>query len=141
MPVFTVTMLQAITLGIGLTIGYFFNKASLKLWRVFVGLLVGFVVSWFVGVVLWAFVFMSNDPNAAIVAGMPKLFLFAIVGGGMGAYFGRRKAKIQTPNSANEPTTDPVRGRLRRIMLPRTKATLLSKGIEVCGMRMQSTSE
>lgn len=100
MSAFTVTMLQAITIGIGLAIGYFFNKASLKLWRVFVGFLVGFVVSWLAGVILWAFVFMSNDPNAAIVAGMPKSFLFAIVGGGMGVYFGRRKAKLQTPNPA-----------------------------------------
>jgi len=78
----------------------FFNKSSLKLWRVFVGFLVGFVVSWVAGVILWAFVFMSSNPNAAIVAGMPKSFLFAIVGGCMGVYFGRRKAKLQTPNPA-----------------------------------------
>lgn len=97
MSAFTVTMLQAITIGIGLAIGYLFNKASLKLWRVFAGFLVGFVVSWLAGVILWAFVFMSTDPNAAIVAGMPKSFLFAIVGGGMGVYFGRRKARLQTP--------------------------------------------
>jgi len=61
MSAFTVTMLQAITIGIGLAIGYFFNKSSLKLWRVFVGFLVGFVVSWVAGVILWAFVFMSRS--------------------------------------------------------------------------------
>ena len=104
MSAFTVTMLQAITIGIGLVIGYLFNKASLKLWRIFVGFLVGFAISWLAGVILWAFVFMSSNPNAAIVAGMPKSFLFAMVGAGMGVYFGRRKAKLQeaktTPNPA-----------------------------------------
>jgi len=33
MSAFTVTMLYAITLGIGFGIAYFFNKANLKLWR------------------------------------------------------------------------------------------------------------
>jgi hypothetical protein len=100
MSAFTVTMLQATTIGIGLAIGYLFNKSSLKLWRVFVGFLFGFAVSWLAGVILWAFVFMSNNPHAAIVAGMPKSLLFAIVGGAMGVYFGRRKAKLQAPNPA-----------------------------------------
>jgi len=107
MSAFTVTMLQAITIGIGLALSYFFNKASLKLWRVFVGFLCGFTVSWLAGVIIWAFVFMSSDPYAAIVTGMPKSFLFAIFGGGMGAYFGRRNAKLQTPNPAVN--TDAVR--------------------------------
>ena len=98
MSAFTVTMLQAITLGIGFGIGYFFNKATLKLWRIFVGFLVGFALSWFVGVIIWAFMFMSINPNAAIVVGMQKSFLFAVVGGGMGVYFGRRKAKQHDPN-------------------------------------------
>jgi hypothetical protein len=97
---FTVTMLQAITIGISLAIGYFFNKTSLKIWRVLVGFLVGFVVSWVAGVILWALVFMSSDPYTAIVVGMPKSFWFAIFGGCMGVYFGRRKAKLQTPNPA-----------------------------------------
>ena len=44
---------------------------------------------------------MSNNPNAAIVAGVPKSFLFAIVGGGMGVYFGRRKAKLQEKSTVN----------------------------------------
>jgi hypothetical protein len=91
-------MLQAITTAIGLAIGYFFNKASIKLWRLLIGFLIGFVVGWVAGVIIWAFVFMSNDPHAAIVAGMTKSFLFAIVGSSMGVYFGRRKAKLQTPN-------------------------------------------
>jgi hypothetical protein len=94
MSAFTVTMLQAITLVIGFAIGYFFNKSNLKLWRVFFGFLIGFAVSWIPGVILWAFLFMSKEPNAAIVAGMPKSLLFAIVGSGIGVYFGRRKAKI-----------------------------------------------
>ncbi len=96
---FTVTMLQAITFGIGWAIGYFFNKDNLKLWRVFAGFLIGFVISWFVGVIIWAFIFISKDPTGAILYGMAKSFLFAIVGGGMGVYFGRRKAKLQTPHS------------------------------------------
>ena len=102
MSAFMVTMLQAITIGIGLAIGYFFNKASLKLWRVFVGFLVGFAVSWFAAVMLWALtaVLMSSDIPNAVMAGITKSFLFAIVGGGMGVYFGRRKAKLQTPNPA-----------------------------------------
>jgi hypothetical protein len=100
MSAFTVTILQAITIGISLALSYFFNKASLKLWRVYVGFLFGFTVSWLAGVIIWSLVFMSSDPYAAIVAGMPKSFLFAVVGGGMGAYFGRRNAKLQIPNPA-----------------------------------------
>lgn len=107
MSAFTVSILQAITMGIGLAIGYFFNKASLKLWRVFVGLLVGFAVSWFSGAILLAFVLMPNDPNSVILTGMPKSFMFAILGGGMGVYFGRRNAKLQKPNPADN--TDATR--------------------------------
>ena len=107
MSAFTFTMLQAITIGIGLAVSYFFNKASLKLWRVIVGFLFGFTVSWLVGVIIWALVFMSSDPYAAIVVGMPKSFLFAVVGAGMGAYFGRRNANLQLHNPTVN--TDAVR--------------------------------
>ena len=102
MSAFTITMLQAITIGIGLAIGYFFNKASMKLWRVFVGFLVGFAVSWFAGAMLWALTaaFMSSDIPNAVMTGITKSFLFAVVGSGMGVYIGRRKAKLQTPNPA-----------------------------------------
>lgn len=106
MSAFTVTMLQAITIGIGFAIGYYFlNKASLKLWRVFVGFLVGFAVSWFAGVMLWALTaaLMSSDIPNAVMAGITKSFLFAIVGGGMGVYFGGRKAKLQ-----DKPTLNPA---------------------------------
>ena len=94
MLAFKITMLEAITLGIGSGIGYVFNKTGLKLWRMFVGFLVAFVVGWIAGVFTWAFVFMSNDPKA-VIDGMPKSFLFAIVGAGIGVYFGRRKVKAQ----------------------------------------------
>lgn len=48
------------------------------------------------------FVFVSSSPSDAILAGLLKSWLFAMVGTGMGIYFGRRKAKLQeaktTPN-------------------------------------------
>lgn len=90
-------VLQALTCGLGFGIGYLFNKASLKLWRLFIGFFVGFVVSWLAGIIFWGSVFMPNDKTAAIVNGMPKSFLFAIVGAGTGVYFGRRKAKTSVP--------------------------------------------
>lgn len=96
MSVFKLTMLQAITIMAGLAIGYFFNKTSLKFWRVLVGFLLGFTFSWIAGTILWAFLFMSNNPHAAIVDGMPKSFLFAIFSSGLGVYFGRRKAKFSS---------------------------------------------
>lgn len=92
MSAFTATMLQAITIAIGIVIGFLFNKSSPKWWKVILGFLVGFAVSWFLGVMIWAYIFMSSDPTSAIVAGMPKSFLFAVVGGGLGVYLGRRKA-------------------------------------------------
>jgi len=93
MSAFTVTMLYVLTVGIGFGIGYFFNKTNLKLWRVLVGFLVGFAVSWGAGVIIWALLFMSNELTAAIITGMAKSFLVALAGAGLGVYCGRRKAK------------------------------------------------
>ncbi len=98
MSAFTITMLYAITIGIGFGIGYFFNKDNLKLWRICVGFLVGFIVSWLGGVIIWVLVFMSNDIPTAMITGMAKSFLVALVGAGMGVYYGRRQAKRQDPN-------------------------------------------
>ncbi len=98
MSAFTVTMLYVITLGIGFGIGYFFSKDNLKWWRMFVGFLVGFIVSWWGGGIIWAFMFMSNDIVTATMTVLTKSFLFALVGAGMGVYYGRRKAKRQDPN-------------------------------------------
>lgn len=109
MSAFTVTMLQAITIGIGLVIGYFLNKANLKLWRIFIGFLVGFAISWLAGVIIWAFIFMSSNPYSAIVTGMARSVLFAMAGAGMGVYLGRRKAKFHeaktTPKTAVNPAS------------------------------------
>lgn len=90
-------VLQVLTCGLGFGIGYLFNTASPKLWRLLVGFFVGFVVSWLAGIIIWGSVFMPNDKFDAIVSGMPKSFLFAIVGAGTGVYFGRRKAKASVP--------------------------------------------
>lgn len=94
MSAFNISMLQALTGGLGYGIGYLFTKTSLKLWRVFVGFFVSFVVSWIGGIIFWQSVFMPNERFDAIVGGMPKSFLVAIVGSGIGVYAGRRKAKI-----------------------------------------------
>lgn len=95
MSAFTITMLQAITIGIGFGIGYLLSSSSLKLWRAFVGFFAGFALGWYGGVIIWALVFMSSDPYSAIATAMPKSFLFAIIGSGMGVYIRRRKAKLQ----------------------------------------------
>ena len=97
MSAFIVTMLQAITIGIGVAVGYSVNRAKLKLWRTIVGFSAGFAFSWFGGVALWAFAFMSDGPHTAIVDGMQRSFLFALVGAGLGVYLGRRQAMLQTP--------------------------------------------
>jgi RsiW-degrading membrane proteinase PrsW (M82 family) len=93
MSAFTTTMLQAITIGIGVLIGFLFNKTNPKWWKVVLGFLLGFVLSWFLGVIIWAYIFVSSDFTLAISSGMFKSFLFAIVGGGLGVYLGRRYAK------------------------------------------------
>jgi hypothetical protein len=98
MPAIAIIMLHAITIGIAIGIAYFFNRTNLKWWRVLIGFLVGSFVSWFLGIIIWAYIFVPSDPNAAIVAGMPKSFWFAVVGGAFGVYLGRRKAK-QSYNS------------------------------------------
>lgn len=99
---FKITMLQAITLGIGFVIGFLFNRAGLKLWRIVVGSFFGSVVGWLAGVIIWAYVFISNGPTAAIVGGLPKSFLFAIVGTGIGVYFGRQKARNHLENTPSD---------------------------------------
>lgn len=99
MSAFTVTMVQAFILGIGFGIGYFFNKANLKFWRMLAGLSVGFAVSWLAGIIMWVFVILSHDPNADIpmvtIDGISKTFLFAIIGTSVGVYYSRRKTRNQ----------------------------------------------
>lgn len=94
MSAINITLLQALTCGLGFGIGYLATKESPKVWRLLVGFFAGFVVSWLVGIVIWGSVIMPNDKVTAIVSGMPKSFLFAIVGPGVGVYLGRRKAKM-----------------------------------------------
>ena len=90
----SITILQVLTGGLAFGIGFLSNKSSLKLWRIFVGFFVGFGFSWIFGIMLWGTVFMSNDKVDRIVSGMPRSFLAAIVGAGIGVYAGRRRAKV-----------------------------------------------
>lgn len=100
MSTFAVTMIQALMLGLGFGIGYFFNKSDLKFWRVLVGLLIGFAVSWLAGILIWIFVILSNDPNADIpmvtTDGISNTLLFAVMGVSGGVYYGRQNCKNQT---------------------------------------------
>ncbi len=89
----TVTLLQVITIGMSFLIGYLLNKKAASLWRIFFGLLISCPFGWLFGVVIWAVLFMSSNPYDAIVIGMQKSLIFALIGSGMGVYFGRSKTK------------------------------------------------
>ena len=99
----TITLLQAITIGMSFLIGYLLNKNSASPWRIFFGLLIGCPGGWLLGVMIWAVLFMSGNPYDAIFIGMQKSLIFALIGSGMGVYFGRNKTKsikiLATPDA------------------------------------------
>ncbi|SFI39640.1 hypothetical protein [Nitrosomonas sp. Nm34] len=99
MSILLLTMSQALILGIGFGIGFFFNKVNIKPWRVFLGLLSGFAISWSIGVIMWAYIASFLNPNADIpsivIDGISRFFLFSVIGASVGVYYGRQKAKQQ----------------------------------------------
>lgn len=96
----SLTILQALTFGLGLAIAYAItSRKSGFLWSS-VAFIVGFVLAWPLGVMGWAFAFANESPYDAIVAGMPRSFFFALAGPIAGIYFAR---KI---NNAKEAASD-----------------------------------
>lgn len=54
---------------------------------------------------MWVFSVIWYDPNAditlVITNGVSKIFLFAIIGASVGAYYGRQKAKLLVSTHAD----------------------------------------
>lgn len=90
---FAITVLQAVTLGIAFGISFLLSQSGRKLWWVFIGFVSGVVVGWPLGAISWASMLVSGSLTTVLVDGLSRSFLFAIVGAGMGGYFGRERFK------------------------------------------------
>lgn len=126
---FYATLLQALAFGIAWAIGFFLNKPSQKLWRQIVGFLLGVAIGGPVVIAAWAYgmdTLMPEIPGAfkhTVPAVMGKAIWSAVLGAGLGVYFGRQKARSQI--TASTPTA-PIAAahmpalvaRLRAIKLP-----------------------
>lgn len=123
------TLLHMLAFGIACTIGYWLNKPAPKLWRQIVGFLAGLAIGGPVVIAVWAFAMDALMPEIPgtlkqlIPTMMGKAVWSAVLGAGLGVYFGRQNAKSQIP--ANTPTapsesaqTPPLAARLHAIKLP-----------------------
>jgi len=123
------TLLQALAFGIAWAIGFFLNKPSPKLWRQIVGFLLGVAIGGPLVIAAWAYGMDALVPEIPgtfkqiVPTVMGKAIWSAVLGAGLGVYFGRQKARGQ--NVASTPTTPtasaqtpPVFARLRTIQLP-----------------------
>lgn len=128
---FYATLLQALGFGISWTIGFFLNKPNPKLWRQIVGFLLGVAIGGPVVIAAWAYgmdTLMPEIPGAfkqIVPTVMGKAIWSAVLGAGLGVYFGRQKARSQiaasTPIASTAPAsahTPPLVARLRTIKLP-----------------------
>lgn len=126
---FYATLLQALAFGIAWAIGFFLNKPSPKLWRQIVGFLLGVAIGGPLVIAAWAYGMDALVPEIPgtfkqiVPTVMGKAIWSAVLGAGLGVYFGRQKARGQ--NVASTPTTPtvsaqtpPVVARLRTIQLP-----------------------
>jgi len=124
---FYATLLQALAFGIAWAIGFFLNKPSPKLWRQIVGFLLGVAIGGPLVIAAWAYgmdALMPEIPGTfkqIVPTVMGKAIWSAVLGAGLGVYFGRQKARSQnvasTPATASA-QTPPVFARLRTIQLP-----------------------
>lgn len=126
---FYATLLQALAFGIAWAIGLFLNKPSPKLWRQIVGFLLGVAIGGPLVIAAWAYGMDALVPEIhgtfkqIVPTVMGKAIWSAVLGAGLGVYFGHQKAKGQ--NVANTPPTPtasaqtpPVVARFRAIQLP-----------------------
>ncbi len=123
------TLLQVLAFGIAWSIGFILNRPSPKLWRQIVGFLLGVAIGGPLVIAAWAYgmdTLMPTIPGAfkqIIPTVMGKAVWSAVLGAGLGVYFGRQKTRNQIV--ASTPTmppasaqTLPVAARLRAIKLP-----------------------
>ncbi|MBV2204549.1 MAG: hypothetical protein KUL87_03935 [Pseudomonas sp.] len=126
---FYATLLQAVAFGIACAIGFWLNKPAPKLWRQVVGFLAGLAIGGPVAIAVWAFAMDALMPEIPgtfkqlIPTMMGKAIWSAVLGAGLGVYFGRQKAKSRilanTPTAPSESTqTPPLATRLHAIKLP-----------------------
>lgn len=96
---FYATLLQALAFGIAWAIGFFLNKPSPKLWRQIVGFLLGVAIGGPLVIATWAY---GMDALVLEIPGtfkqilptvMGKAIWSAVLGAGLGVYFGRQKAR------------------------------------------------
>ena len=87
----SITLLQVITLVLGYLVAYGIYKSRIGyVWGTF-AYVVAAVVAWPVGVIAWAVTFSTGSPTDAIVNGMSRSFLFALIGPAVGLYIARRQ--------------------------------------------------
>ncbi len=123
------TLLHVLAFGIACAIGYWLNKPAPKLWRQIVGFLAGLAIGGPVVIAVWAFAMDALMPEIPVTLKqliptmMGKAIWSAVLGAGLGVYFGRQNAKSQIP--ADTPTapsastqTPPLVTRLNAIKLP-----------------------
>jgi hypothetical protein len=126
---FYATLLHLLAFGIACAIGYWLNKPTPKLWRQVVGFLAGLAIGGPVVIAVWAFAMDALMPEIPgklkqlIPTMMGKAIWSAVLGAGLGVYFGRQSAKSQisanTPTAPSESTqTPPLATRLHAIKLP-----------------------
>lgn len=123
------TLLQVVAFGVAWAIGFLLNRPVLKLWRQVAGFLAGVAIGGPAVIAIWAFAMDALMPEIPgnfkqlIPTMMGKAIWSAVLGAGLGVYFGRQKAKSRIP--ANTPTspsasvqTPPLVTRLHAIKLP-----------------------
>lgn len=123
---FYATLLQVLAFGIAWAIGFFLTTPSPKLWRQIVGFMLGVAIGGPLVIAAWAYGMDALVPEIPgtfkqiVPTVMGKAIWSAVLGAGLGVYFGRQKAKGR--NVAITPTasaqTPPVFARLRTIQLP-----------------------
>ena len=111
---FYATLLQVLGFGTAWAIGFMVNKPAPKLWRQVAGFLLGFAIGGPAVVAAWAYgmdTLMPEIPGAfkqMVPTLMGKAIWSAVLGAGLGVYFGRRKAQAscvvaRVPDPAQTP--------------------------------------
>lgn len=126
---FYATLLQALAFGIAWAISFFLSKPSPKFWRQILGFLLGVAIGGPLVIAAWAYGMDALVPEIPgtfkqiVPTVMGKAIWSAVLGAGLGVYFGRQKAKSRilanTPTAPSESTqTPPLATRLHAIKLP-----------------------
>ncbi len=85
------TLLQVITFVIGYLVAFgIFRRRSGLTWAT-LAYVAAVVVAWPVGVIVWGVAFVSGSYTDAIVNGMPRSLLFALLGPGLALYLVRKR--------------------------------------------------